>query len=63
MINITCIYATARPSNNAMIGRPDDHIKLFLDSLDKQSYQKEEFEVIIADCYYKYQDSKIDDDS
>lgn len=50
MTNISCVYATARPSKNAMIGRDDDHIKLYLDSLAKQTFK--DFEVIIADCLY-----------
>ena len=52
MTSITCIYATARPSEGAMIDRPDDHIKLFLDSLAKQTLAPGEFEAIIADCYF-----------
>ena len=52
MKKISCIYATARPSD-AMIGRKDEcHIKLFLDSLVKQTMAPDEFEVMIADCYY-----------
>lgn len=52
MKKISCIYVTARPSD-AMIGRKDEcHIKLFLDSLTKQTMAPDEFEVMIADCYY-----------
>lgn len=36
-----------------MIGRKDEcHIKLFLDSLTKQTMSPDEFEVMLADCYY-----------
>ncbi len=52
MKKISCIYATARPSDT-MIGRKDEcHIKLLLDSLAKQTMGPDEFEVMIADCYY-----------
>ena len=52
MKKISCIYVTARPSD-AMIGRKDErHIKLFLDSLVKQTMAPDDFEVMIADCYY-----------
>ncbi len=52
MKKISCIYATARPGDS-MIGRKDvDHISLFLDSLEKQTMAPNEFEVMIADCYY-----------
>jgi hypothetical protein len=48
--SITCVLDTARLSYH-MIERPnDDHIQLFLDSLEKQSFQN--FEVIIADCIH-----------
>lgn len=49
---ITCVYATARQSVGAMIGRSEDHIKLYLDLLKEQTLPHEDFEVIIADCYY-----------
>jgi len=52
MKKTSCIYVTARPSD-AMIGRKDEcHIKLFLDSLKKQTMAPDDFEVMIADCYY-----------
>jgi len=40
-----------------MVGRTEDHIKLFLDSLETQTFIN--FEVIIADCYYKYRTNHI----
>lgn len=52
MKKISCIYGTARPSD-AMIGRKDEcHIKQYLDSLAKQTMSPDNFEVMIADCYY-----------
>lgn len=40
-----------------MMGRQDDHIKLFLDCLEKQTFS--DYEVIIADCCYKYQKNHV----
>lgn len=49
---ISCIYATSRQPG-AMIGRENvDHISLFLDGLSKQTFNSNDFEVMIADGYY-----------
>jgi len=44
-----------------MVGRTEDHITLFLDSLEQQTLKK--FEVIIADCYHKYRTDHIIEDT
>lgn len=50
MKKISCVYSTARPSR-AMVGREEDHIRLYLDCLSRQTLQMDDLEVIIADCY------------
>jgi len=59
--SITCVYNTARPCFD-MIGRPeDDHIQLFLDTLERQTFKS--FEVVIADCIYDRREEHVEDNT
>ncbi len=63
MKKISCIYATARPSDCMTKRKEDDHITLFLDSLTKQTMSSTEIEVMIADCYYSKRQEHIENDT
>ena len=55
---LTCVYDTARPCYD-MIGREDDHIQLFLDTLADQTFK--EFEAVIADCIYDKRETHVEE--
>jgi len=54
--SVSCIYGTARPCFD-MIERQEDHISLFLDSLEKQGFK--DFEVLIADCIHDRRETRV----